>query len=290
MVKHKKSSRLDLSEKIFRILNTVLLVVLSLLVIYPIWYIVISAISEPVLMDIAMTSNPLIFTPKGFTLSYIIEHIQNNDIWRAYGNTFIYTFGGTAISMVLSILAAYVLSVKVKGAKVLTILVIATIWFRPGMIATYINIENLGLMGTRMGILIPFAFSGFNVILLTTGFKDIHPDILESAEIDGANHFRRLWHIILPNALPTVVTVTLFYAVERWNGYFWAEVVLLKDSLYPLQVIVKKMLETGGDSASLFEGLVSAYALIVIAIVPVLIVFPFIQKYFKKGIMDGSIK
>ncbi|WP_025725146.1 carbohydrate ABC transporter permease [Acholeplasma granularum] len=293
MVKRKNKSsfaRLDLSEKIFKIGNGVLLIILALLVIYPIWYIIISSISQPVLFDIASTKNPLILIPQGFTLDYIVEHFQNSDIWRAYGNTFIYTFGGVGLSMVLSILAAYVMSIKFKGNKLISIIVTLTIWFRPGMIATYINIDNLGLMGSRWGLILPFAFSGFNVILLTMGFKGIHQDILEAAEIDGANHFQKLWHVVIPNALPSITTVALFYAIERWNGYFWAEVVLLDDTLYPLQVLVKKMLNSGGDSASLFEGLVSAYALIVIAVVPVLIVFPFIQKYFKKGIMEGSVK
>ena len=141
-----------------------------------------------------------------------------------YGNTFIYTFGGVALSMFLSILAAYVLSVKFKGNKLITIIVTLTIWFRPGMIATYINIDNLGLMGNRWGLIHHLHSQGFNVVLLTLGFKGIHQDILEASEVDGKP---------LPNygmlSIPCITInnySSIVHAIERWNGYFWAEVVL----------------------------------------------------------------
>lgn len=114
-------------------------------------------------------------------------------------------------------------------------------------------------------------------------------EIIES-QIDGASHFRMLTSIYIPASVPAITTVGLFYAIDRWNGYFWAEIVLQKDKLYPLQVLVKKMLQNTGDSGNLFAGTVSAFALIIIAIVPIMIVFPFIQKYFKKGVMVGSVK
>jgi putative aldouronate transport system permease protein len=283
--------RLSLSERIFTVANMILLSLLSLLVLYPIWYIFVSAVSNPIAFDQAMAEKTIILLPQGFTLEYLSEHIQNMDIWRAYGNTIYYTVVGTLISMVLTICAAFVLSRRnVKGVKIMTIIVVLTIWMNPGMIATYLNIENLSLMRTRSGIIYPFAFSAFNVILLRTSFMGIPQELEESAQIDGAGHFRMLWSIVLPNNIPAIITVTLFYAIQRWNGYFWAEIVLGDYKLYPLQVLVKKMLQSGGDSAQLFEGTVSAFALIVIAVVPMIIVFPFIQKYFKKGVMLGSGK
>jgi len=277
-------------EQIFIILNTVLLLVLSLMFIYPLWYILISSVSDPIKFDLAMTENTLILLPKGFTLEYMIEHIQNSDIWHAYYNTLIYTIFGALLSIVLTVLAAYVLTKKFKGVKILTVLVVLTIWLKPGMIATYLNIEGLGLMGTRWALILPFAFSGFNTILLKTGFQGVHNEILEAAKIDGANEFQTLWKVVIPNSVPILTTISLFYMIERWNGYFWAEVVLQDGDLYPLQVLVKKMLQSGGDSTQLFEGVVSAYALIVIAVLPMIILFPFIQKFFKKGIMDGAVK
>lgn len=279
------------SEKIVGIVNDVLLIVISLVMLYPILYIFLSAVSDPVVFRQAVNSNKFIIIPQGFTLEYISMHLQNQDIWRAYGNTIVYTLLGTAISLLLSITCAYVLSRKgLKVIKVMTVIVVLTMWLKPGMIATYTNIDNLGLMGNMLGILLPFAFSAFNVILLRTYFAGIPQDIDESAQIDGASHFRLLFNIYIPSSIPAITTVGLFYAIDRWNGYFWAELVLRSDEKYPLQVLVKKMLQNTGESGNLFEGVVSAYALIIIAIVPIMLVFPFIQKYFKKGVMVGSVK
>lgn len=279
------------ADKIISVVNNTLLIVLSLVMIYPILYIFLSAVSDPVDFRQAINNNEFIFIPQGFTLDYLVMHLQNQDIWRAYGNTILYTVLGTAISLFLSITCAYVLSRKGhKAIKVMTVIVVLTMWLKPGMIATYTNIENLGLMGNIWGIMLPFAFSAFNVILLRTYFAGIPQDIDESAQIDGASHFRLLFNIYLPSSIPAITTVGLFYAIDRWNGYFWAELVLQKDKLYPLQVLVKKMLQGTGESGNLFEGVVSAYALIIIAIVPIMLIFPFIQKYFKKGVMVGSVK
>lgn len=278
-------------DNILGIVNNVLLVVLSLVMLYPILYIFITAVSDPVLFRQAIDNRQFLIVPQGFTMEYIMEHLQNEDIWRAYLNTCIYTVFGTAISLFLSITCAYVLSRKgLKVIKVMTIIVVLTMWLKPGMIATYTNIEGLGLLGSMMGILLPFAFSAYNVILLRTYFAAIPQDIDESAQIDGASHFRMLGSIYIPASVPAITTVGLFYAIDRWNGYFWAEIVLQDDELYPLQVLVKKMLQHSGESGNLFQGTVSAFALIIIAIVPIMIIFPFIQKYFKKGVMVGSVK
>ena len=279
-------------DGILGILNEVLLIVLSLVMIYPIFYIFISAVSEPSAFREAVQNREFILIPQGFTFEYLSEHLGEKDIWRAYGNTIFYTLTGTLISLFLSVTCAFVLSRKgLKLLKVMTIIVVLTMWLKPGMVATYTNIESLGLMGTRLGILIPFAFTAYNVILLRTGFASIPQDIDESAQIDGASHFRMLFEIYIPASVPSITTVGLFYAIDRWNGYFWAELVLQKDKLYPLQVLVKKLLTRIGESSmDIFSGSISAYALIIIAIVPILIIFPFIQKYFKKGVMVGSVK
>lgn len=279
------------ADKILSIVNNVLLIVISLVMIYPILYIFLSALSEPIAFREAINARKFIIIPQGFTFEFISQHLMNSDIWRAYGNTLLYTVLGTAVSMFFTVTCAYVLSRRgLKAIKVMTIIVVLTMWLKPGMIATYNNIQNLGLMGNIAGIIFPFAFSAFNVILLRTYFSGIPQDIDESAQIDGANHFRLLFNIYIPSSIPAITTVSLFYAIDRWNGYFWAELVLQKDKLYPLQVLVKKLLQTSGDAGNPFEGTVSAYALIVIAIVPIMLIFPFIQKYFKKGVMVGSVK
>ncbi|MDE6661282.1 MAG: carbohydrate ABC transporter permease [Anaeroplasmataceae bacterium] len=286
--KFKKRLTLD---NILGVVNNVLLIILSLLMLYPILYIFIIAVSNPIAFSTAVNNQKFLLFPQGFTFEYLAEHLKNADIWRAYGMTILYTLAGTAISLFLSITCAYVLSRKgLKVIKVMTIIVVLTMWLRPGMVATYSNIKSLGLLKNPLGILLPFAFSAYNVILLRTYFAAIPQDIDESAQIDGASHFRMLTSIYIPASGPAITTVGLFYAIERWNGYFWAEQVLQKDKLYPLQVLVKKMLQSTGESGDLFRGTVSAFALIIIAIVPIMIIFPFIQKYFKKGVMVGSVK
>lgn len=277
-------------DNILGYINNTLLIILSIIMVYPILYLFLSAVSEPELFRKAVNNNQLILLPQGFTFDYVLEHLKNNRIWLAYGNTILYTVLGTAISLFFTITAAYVLSRKgLKVIKIFTILVALTMWLKPGMIATYINIKSLNLTNSILGILIPFAVSGYNIILLKTYFSSIPQDIDECAQIDGASHFRVLFNIYVPSSIPGITTIGLFYAIDRWNGYFWAEI-LLKENLRPLQVIIKKLLENNENTSNPFEGSISAYALIIIAIVPVLILFPFIQKYFKKGVMVGSVK
>ena len=280
-------------DNIINVVNDVLLVVISLLMLYPIYYIFVSSISDPVQFGQATARQEFILIPQGFTLEYMTEHFQNGDIWTAYGNTVIYTLIGTLLALFFSITCAYVLSRK--GLKVITIfnlIVVLTMWLKPGMIAQYEQIRDYGMKGNPIGILLPFAFTAYNVILLRTYFGSIPQDIDESAQIDGASHFRILTSIYIPASVPGITTVGLFYAIDRWNGYFWAETLLGRNTeMLPLQVIVKAMLsQGGGDSGNPFIGMVRAYALIVIAIVPVMCVFPFIQKYFKKGVMVGAVK
>lgn len=290
-IKMRALKRKFTADNILGYVNNALLIVLSCIMIYPILYLFLSAVSDPTLFRQAVNNQEFIIIPQGFTLSYLVEHLKNLDIWRAYGNTVLYTLLGTAISLFITVTCAYVLSRKgLKIIKVFTIMVALTMWLKPGMIATYINIDNFGMTGSILGILIPFAVSGYNVILLKTYFSAIPQDIDECAQIDGASHFRVLFNIYIPSSIPGLTTIGLFYAIDRWNGYFWAEIILEKDRLYPLQVIVKKLLELNSDTSNPFEGLVSAYALIIIAIIPMLVLFPFIQKYFKKGVMVGSVK
>ena len=292
----RKMSRLKkkfTADNIFNYINNGLLIILSLIMLYPILYLFLSAVSQPTMFREAVNNREFIIIPQGFTFEYILEHLKNVDIWRAYGNTILYTVLGTAISLFITVTCAYVLSRRgLKVVKIFTIMIALTMWLKPGMIATYVNIDNFGLIGSMFGILIPFAVSGYNVILMKTYFQSIPQDIDECAQIDGASHFRILFNIYLPSSIPGLTTIGLFYAIDRWNGYFWAEIILNKDEKYPLQVIIKKILAmtSGESSGNPFEGLVSAYALIIIAIVPMLILFTLIQKYFKKGVRVGSVQ
>lgn len=282
-------------EKIFRVVNYMLLGIIAMAALYPFVYVLSASISMPY----NVTTGKVLLFPKGFNLGAYKEVLGNPDIWMAYGNTIFYTVVGTFVCMFFTICGAYALSKKrLRGRKLITIFVTITMWFDAGMIPFYLNLRNLHLLNSRWGIIIAFACSAFNVILLRTNFEAIPDELEEAAAIDGANDFQIL-KLYLPLAKPALATVGLFYAIEKWNGYFWSMLVLTDKNKMPLQVLLKKMivendLQSEYAAALDFAATVSAetvtYATIIVSIVPILLVYPFIQKYFVKGMMVGAVK
>lgn len=282
-------------EKIFKAVNYMLLGIIAIAALYPFVYVLSASISMPY----NVTTGKVLLFPKGFTLEAYKEVLGNRDIWVAYGNTIYYTIIGTAVCMFFTICGAYALSKKrLRGRKLFTIFVTITMWFDAGMIPFYLNLRNLGLLNKRVGIIIAFACSAFNVILLRTNFESIPEELEEAAAIDGANDFQIL-KIFIPLAKPALATVGLFYAIEKWNGYFWSMIVLTDKNKMPLQVLLKKMIvendiQSEFTAALDFTSRISAetvtYATIIVSIVPILLVYPYIQKYFVKGMMVGAVK
>lgn len=282
-------------EKIFYICNYILLTIISIIALYPFIYVLSASISSP---SEVITGKVLLF-PKGITFASYAHVLQDKAIWIAYGNTIFYTVVGTALSLFLTICGAYALSKKrLRGRKFFTILVTLTLWFDAGMIPFYLNLRDLGLLNSRTGIIIAFACNAFKVILLKTAFESIPDDLEEAASIDGANDLQILTKVYLPLSKASLATVGLFYAIERWNGYFWAMVLLKDENKAPLQVLLKKLIvenSLGSEEAVLdFASKMSAetltYATIIIAIIPMIILYPYIQKYFVKGAMVGAVK
>lgn len=283
-------------EKIFKIINNILLGLMALAALYPFVYVVSASISMP---HNVVTGKVLLY-PIGFTLDAYKEVLGNPDIWMAYGNTIFYTIVGTAVCMTLTILGAYSLSKKrLRGRKIFTIFVTLTLWFDAGMIPFYLTLRNLGLLNTRTGIIIAFACNAFKVILLRTNFEAIPEELEESAKVDGGTDLQILTRIYLPLAKPALATVALFYAIEKWNGYFWSMIVLTDKNKMPLQVLLKKMivensLQSEYAAALDFNSTLSAetitYATIIVSIIPIVMVYPYIQKYFVKGMMVGAVK
>lgn len=282
-------------EKLFQAVNYILLGIIAVAALYPFVYVLSASISMPY----NVTTGKVLLFPKGFNLGAYEAVLGNKDIWTAYGNTIFYTVAGTAVCMAFTICGAYALSKKrLRGRKLFTIFVTITMWFDAGMIPFYLNLRNLNLLNKRMGIIIAFACSAFNVILLRTNFESIPEELEEAAAIDGANNLQILG-LYLPLAKPALATVGLFYAIEKWNGYFWSMIVLTDKSKMPLQVLLKKMIvendiQSEYTAALDFSSTVSAetvtYATIIVSIVPILLVYPYIQKYFVKGMMVGAVK
>ncbi len=297
MRKNIKSMKIQSTgEKIFDICLNVLGVILIAIALYPIYYVFIASISRPYYVDNGAVMLRAIMP----NLESYKEAFRTPYLWSSYGNSIFYTFFGVMVNMVFTTTMAYALSkARLKGRKFFTLLTVFTMWFSAGVIPLYMTFRDYGLLNSRTAILFGFALNTYNMVILKSFFEQVPSSLEEAAFIDGANDFRIFFQIYLPLSKPALATVGLFYAVNRWNGYFWPMNLLTDDSKVPLQVLLKKLLvdRTANEmesaivtAASLSSSLTTIYALIIIAIIPMVIVYPFVQKYFKTGLTVGANK
>lgn len=281
-------------EKLFYRFNYGFLSFLLLIILFPVLYVLSASISSP---D-AVVSGKVILFPVDLTLDAYKAVFREPTIWRGYGNTIFYTVIGTLVSMLLTICGAYSLSKRrLRGRTFFNLMISFTLVFNAGMIPMYMNFRSLDLLDTRTGIIFGFAISTFNVIILRTFFQSVPEELEEAARIDGASEATIMTKIMLPLSKAALATVTLFYAVSRWNGYFWAMVLLRSESKVPLQVLLNRLVVQMKPSDSMMvtdsSYLIAEtviYATIVVAVLPMMMFYPFIQKYFVQGVMIGSIK
>lgn len=287
----------SLGEKAFDITNAIVLVVASVMFLYPLWFVLISSVSSAS----AIASGNVTIVPLGFNLEAYERVFRDDSIWRAYSNTFLYVGVGTLINLILTTLGAYPLSRRdLRGRNAIMLFIVFTMFFSGGLIPIYLNVRDLGLFDTRWAILLPGAISAYNLIVMRTFFQSTIPDgLIESAKIEGASDYRILWSIVVPLSMPVLAVMTLFYAVGHWNSWFDAMIYLQDRALYPLQLLLREILvssQTNDMMGGVGSGDVTAvsetikYATIVIATLPILVVYPFLQKYFAKGVMLGGVK
>ena len=297
MKKHKNHGRvIGTGERIFDVGMTILGILISIVVLYPIYYALIASLSKPLYVE----NGTVMFSIKHFTLESYKQACAKPGIWLAYANTIFYTAFGVLINMAFSTSMAYALSKKkLMFRKFFTLFTVFTMWFNAGIIPTYLNFKNFGLLDTRTAIIFGFAINTYNMIIMKSFFEQVPMELEEAAFIDGANHFTIFYKIFLPLSKPALATVAMFYGVNRWNSYFWAMQLLQDDKKAPLQVMLKKMLvdrvANAADAALVTAESMSSpttiiYAVIIIAIIPMLIVFPFVQKYLKTGLTVGGVK
>ncbi len=274
--------------------------IILVLVLYPLIFVVSASFSDPA----KVMSGEMWLFPVDFTLDAYVEIFKNDAIWNGYRNTIIYTTLGTAVNILLTTLAAYPLSRKdLPGRNILMFLITFTMFFHGGMIPTFLVVQGLGMVDTIWAMIIPNAIATYNLIVMRTYFQTSIPwELQEAAMIDGCSNTKMLLKIILPLSKPIIAVMVLFYAVGHWNAFFNALIYLRNDELYPLQLILREILlvsSMGGteDAGSQFGmddklllGESIKYALIIVASIPVLIMYPFVQKHFVKGVMIGSIK
>lgn len=286
--------------KIFQVINIALLLSLSMLTLYPLLHVLWGSLSEGSALS---RHTGLLFAPAGrLDLSAYRMVFSNKDLFRGYKNTILLLLIGTTYHVLFTALGAYVVSRKgVLWKNLIMGLIVFTMFFNGGLIPLYLQIKNLGLRNSLLGLVIPFSINAYNLIIMRTSFQVIPDSLEESAKIDGANHWTILLRIIIPLSLPVIAVMYLYYGVGIWNGWFWATLLINKRGLFPLQVILREIL-ISSDSSALAGGADSAtadviglsetvkFATIVFSTVPILLVYPFLQKYFAKGVMIGAIK
>ncbi|HZG83644.1 carbohydrate ABC transporter permease [Paenibacillus sp.] len=284
-------------EQLFDSFNVVFMLALSSITLYPFWYILIASVSDP---SWVVQTRGLIWFPEGFTLEAYRLVFENPSIMSGYVNTILYVVAGTALNILMTSLGAYALSRQnVMWKNPVMFLIVFTMFFNGGLIPTYLLVESIGMLDTRWAMIIPSAMSAFNLIIMRTAFQAVPVSLEESAKLDGAGDFTVLFRIILPLSMPVVAVMILFYGVAHWNGWFHALIYLRDRELYPLQLILREILITnstdsmltgaaGGDRMPIGESI--KYATIIVATVPILCLYPFLQKYFVKGVMIGAIK
>ena len=294
----KRIRRLN-SDTLFDFINYLVLGIVAFLVLYPLYFIVIASVSDP---D-AINTGKVLLHPVGFTTTGYEKIFEDHSIWNAYKNTIIYTVVGTTINIVMTMLFAYPLSRKEFFArKGLLFFMMFTMYFQGGLIPTYILMQQLHLYNTRFVMVLLPALNVFNVIICKTNIENNIPnELYEAAAIDGCSHFRFFATVVFPLSKTIIAVLVLYYGVAHWNDYMNGLIYLRDESLYPLQLVLRGILvqnqasaDMMGDRESMMAQQEAAelikYGLIIISSLPVLVVYPFLQKYFAKGVMVGSLK
>lgn len=282
------------AQKTFSVFNYVFLTLLSLSMLLPFLHIIAGSFSS----GIAIMQGRVTVWPVDFTFDNYQAVLLDKEIWRSFGVTVYITVFGTLLNLIFTSLMAYGLSKRdLKGRKIIIFLVVFSMIFSAPLIPSYLIVKYLGLLNSLWSLMIPGLISAFNLIIMISFFQNISQDLLDSAKMDGCNEYRTLWSVVLPLSLPSLSTIGLFYAVGHWNGYFAALLYIRDQKLFPLQVKLRQlivesdaeqMLQTAALTVQSIEGI--KMASILVATVPILVIYPFIQKHFVKGSMLGSIK
>ena len=291
-------------DRVFNAINLIFWIIVLFIVLYPLWLIIISSVSDP---DAVRRAEVLIW-PVDFSLMGYEAVFQHSELWNSYLNSIFYTLVGSAMSVIITLAAAYTLSRKFAGRKMVSLVITFTMFFSGGLIPIFINIKDLGLYDTRAVMILMNLVSVWNLMVARTYIQTTIPEELyEAAVMDGAGHFTYFFKCVLPLSGTIVAVLSVYYGVARWNDYFTGLVMLRSRNLFPLQLILKEILASlttgnsdtffasyadnlGGLREALRKAEVAKYCCIVVATVPAILLYVFMQKYFVKGVMIGSLK
>ena len=293
----KQKIKTTAGEKVFSVGNYTFMALLMLIMVYPMWYVLMASFSDAVRLS---AHEGLLLKPLGFTLDAYKLMAKNPMILRGYGNTLFILALGLVFNMTLTCMGAYVMSrTNVLFGKAITMMIIFTMYFSGGLIPFYLTVKQLGMENSLLALIVPSAINTFNLIIMRTSFAAIPSSLEESARLDGAGHITILVRIIVPLSKATMAVIALYYAVAHWNSWFNAMIFLTDRKLFPLQLILREILIQNDTSSmtqmvnigeSSFIGETIKYAVIIVSVVPILCVYPFVQKYFVKGVMIGAVK
>jgi len=286
-----------LGARVFTFFNTLFMLFMIFICLYPMLYVVLASLSDS---NLLMAHTGMLLKPLGFNLESYSAVLKNQLIFTGYRNTLFILVVGVSLSVLMTSLGAYFLSrrnVMLKGFVMGMVTV--TMFFSGGMIPMFLNVRNLGLLNSVWSLIIPSAINTFNLIILRTSFMAIPASLEEAAEIDGAGHIRILFQVVLPLSKSIIAVMILYYGVAYWNGWFNAAIYLNDKRLYPLQLVLREIL-LANDTSAMTQGMgfsdgisiaeTVKYAVIVVSTLPILCIYPFLQKYFDKGVMVGALK
>lgn len=284
------------AEKIFKYLNTCFMIVMIAVTLYPVLYVLFASFSDP---NQLLAHSGLLLRPAGFSMEAYQAVVKYPTIISGFVNTLHIMFWTLLLNMILTILGAYVLSRKnVLWNSLVMKLMVFTMYFSGGMIPQYLNVMQFGLLNSHWAIILTSAVNVFNLIILRTSFLSIPDSLCESANIDGANHMQILLKIVIPLSKPVLMVVLLYYIVGAWNSWFSAMIYLQDKKLFPVQLVLRNILllndtnniagSAGGEGVNIGETI--KYAVIILTSLPIMCVYPFLQKYFVKGVMIGAVK
>ena len=287
----------SVSYRVFTVLNTVTLLLVCAIMIYPF----VTVLAQSFSSAGAINAGQVNLVPVDFNLDTYSAVINNNAFWRSYGNTVLYTVLGTSIAMALTTTYAYVLAKKhLRGRGLLIGIAVFTMFFNGGLVPNYVLISSLGMKNTMWAVILPPALSVFNLLVMKAFFENQPTELEEAAQIDGLNWFGIFFRVMLPLSKPVIATMTLFYSVQYWNDWFNAFLFLDRSDLFPVTLFLRNLIAGASTSAS--EGAAASGASVdainaniqsvtmILIVIPILCVYPFVQRYFVSGIMLGSVK
>ena len=301
VAKNSRKNRIRSSafDKVFDVINLSFIILILVIVAYPLLFVVSASFSDPILVS----SGKVLLFPKGITLEGYQKIFESREIWRSFFNSVMYTVIGTTLNIVMTVMGAYPLARgNLVGRRPISLLLTFTMYFSGGMIPSFLVVKMLGLYDTFWALIIPGAVSAYNLIVMRSFFESSIPEELhDAAEIDGCNDYQYLLKILLPLSKPVLAVMVLFYGTGHWNQFFSAIIYLRDADMYPLQVVLRNILlknvlsenmitDFGGAANYSHASEIIKYGLIIVSSIPMMIVYPFVQKHFVKGVMIGSIK